>query len=236
MTYTAQQKAKAWGVHAFTATGAIWGLFGLIAVIEQAWQIAFVWMLVAIVVDSVDGFFARRASVKEVLPDFDGALLDNIIDYTTYVVIPAVMVYQIGLMPRTMALMAAAIIVFTSSYQFSQGEAKTDDHFFLGFPSYWNVVVYYLFMLDFGPWGAFGVILTCGILVFVPIKFAYPSRMLHYQKPTVVLTAVWGLAIMITILQYPNHSVLLTAGSLLFVVYYVIISFVLDRRLKREHT
>ncbi len=224
--FTTGEKIKAWSVHAFTATGAFFGLLGLFAAIDQDWRMVFIWMIIATFVDAIDGFFARMANVKKVIPYFDGALLDNIIDYFTYVLLPAAIVYlHPSLVPgRNIAILAVAIMSMTSGYQFCRTDAKTEDHTFLGFPSYWNVVVMYLILLLPNPWVSFGILVLCGILVFIPIKYAYPSRMLRFQTPTLTLAYVWGIILAVAIFMFPNHPVWLVNVSLLYAVYYVGIS------------
>ncbi|MFO7539773.1 MAG: CDP-alcohol phosphatidyltransferase family protein [Chloroflexota bacterium] len=219
---------RAWSVHLFTATGAVWGLMAIIAVIQHQWQAAFFWMGAAVVVDSVDGTLARRFEVKGMLPDFDGALLDNIIDYLTYVLVPALFVYEAGLVPDALALFSAVVMVLTSAYQFCQADAKTEDNFFKGFPSYWNIIVFYLFLLQTGPWVNLAVILLCAILIFVPTKYAYPSRMSRFQKLTLSLTVIWAVMMLVALWQHPALSWLVWL-SLIYVVYYVAISFYLSR-------
>lgn len=219
---------RAWSVHLFTATGAIWGLMSIIAIMQHQWQAAFFWMGAAIVVDSVDGTLARRFEVKGMLPDFDGALLDNIIDYLTYVLIPALFLYEAGLVPDALALVAAVVMILTSAYQFCQTDAKTEDNFFKGFPSYWNIVVLYLFLLQTGPWLNLVVILSCAVLVFVPIKYIYPSRMSRFQKFTLLLTVIWAAIILTALWQHPTLSWLVWI-SLLYIIYYVAISLYLSR-------
>ncbi len=227
-TFRSPKALRAWSVHLFTATGAIWGLMAIIAIIQHQWQAAFFWMGAAVVVDSVDGTLARRFEVKGMLPDFDGALLDNIIDYLTYVLIPALFLYEAGLVPDALALAAAVIIILTSAYQFCQTDAKTEDNFFKGFPSYWNVVVLYLFLLQTGPWVNLLVILGCAIMVFVPTKYVYPSRMSRFQKVTLILTVIWAASILTALWQHPALSWLVWL-SLLYIIYYVAISLYLSR-------
>ena len=219
---------RAWSVHLFTATGAVWGLMALIAVMQHQWQAAFFWMGAAVVVDSVDGTLARRFEVKGMLPDFDGALLDNIIDYLTYALIPALFVYESGLVPDAFALFTAVIMVLTSAYQFCQADAKTEDNFFKGFPSYWNIVVLYLFLLQTTAWINLAILLLCAILVFVPTKYAYPSRMSRFQKPTLLLTVLWAIAMLTALWQYPDLSWLARLSSL-YIIYYIGISQYLSR-------
>ncbi len=211
----------AWGVHLFTATGALWGLLAIMATVQHQWQAAFFWLALAALVDSLDGTLARRFKVKGVLPGFDGALLDNIIDYQTYVIVPAIFLYEASLLPASVTIAGIAMVVLASAYQFCQADAKTDDNTFKGFPSYWNVVVFYMFMFNANLWVNFWVIAILTVLVFVPIKYLYPSRMVRYQKLTLSLTAVWGILCMIVWLQYPAFNPWMLWASLLYVVYYV---------------
>jgi len=211
----------AWGVHLFTATGALWGLLAIMATVQHQWQAAFFWLGLAALVDSLDGTLARRFKVKGLLPGFDGALLDNIIDYQTYVIVPAIFLYEANLLPASSTIAGIAMVVLASAFQFCQSDAKTDDHTFKGFPSYWNVVVFYMFMFEANPWVNFWVIATLTVLVFVPIKYLYPSRMIRHQKLTLSLTTVWGILCLIVWLQYPAFNLWMLWVSLLYVVYYV---------------
>ncbi|MCB0035243.1 MAG: hypothetical protein KDE51_14525, partial [Anaerolineales bacterium] len=160
--------------------------------------------------------------------EFDGALLDNILDYLTYVILPALFIYNYtGMLPDGWELFGAALISLASAYQFCQADAKTDDHTFKGFPSYWNVVVFYLFLLALNPWVNLAILVTLSILVFVPIKYAYPSRMRRYQQLTIFLAAIWGVMLLIAWMQIPNPSMWLVYASLAFIVYYVGISLLM---------
>lgn len=219
----------AWSVHLLTATGALWGFLAIVAAINQDWQLAFLWLFAAGFVDAVDGTLARRLQVKGLTPGFDGAMLDNIVDYLTYVIVPAVMLYYGELLPPTLAIPGIGIMVLASAYQFCQIDAKTEDNYFKGFPSYWNAVVFYLFLLNWSPVVNLAVIITFAILVFVPIKYVYPSRMTRFQKATVALTAVWATAVFILFFQFQAPSPWLLYGSLLYVLYYAGISLYLTQ-------
>lgn len=224
----------AWGVHLFTASGALWGTLALIAVMQSAWQLTFFWLALAVIVDSVDGYLARRFHVKELTPDFDGALLDNVIDYLTYVVVPALLLYQADLLPTAVSTLGVALVVLSSAFQFSQADAKTADHSFKGFPSYWNVVVFYLFMLPTHPWLNFAIIFLCAVLVFVPVHYLYPSRMTRYRQPTILLAVLWGVLILWPLAQYPHHPIRPLWISLLFILYYVGLSLALMKKPWRD--
>jgi len=213
-------KAMAWSAHLLTATGAVWGLLAILAISNQQWLLAFAWMAVSVFVDSFDGLWARRVSVKRVLPNFDGALLDNMIDFLNYVVVPAYFLYASQMLPMQYALPGAALILLASAYQFCQGDAKTDDHYFTGFPSYWNIMVYYMFILEWGGWVNLAVIVVLSALVFVPIKYVYPTRTATFQRLTMTLACLWGVVNVLILARYPLHERSLVWASLLFVVYY----------------
>lgn len=230
---TKRQRLLAWSAHLFTATGAIWGLLTILAIARGDWIAAFSWMGIAIVIDSFDGFLARRVRVKEILPEFDGALLDNMLDFQNYVFVPAFFFVQSGLLPDQVAVLGATLILLASSYQFSQSDAKTEDHYFKGFPSYWNILAFYLFILQPAPWINFTIVGILAILVFVPIKYIYPSRTGFYQKLNLTATAIWAIANLAILLTYPNHAPWLIWISLLFALYYTLMSLIATYRTRK---
>ncbi len=219
-TPSTKQKLVAWGAHLFTASGAIWGLLALLAITNRQWVLAFAWMGAAVFVDSFDGLLARRVRVKEVLPEFDGALLDNMIDFLNYVFVPAFFLYTADFLPRQAALIGAVLILLASAYQFCQSDAKTEDHYFKGFPSYWNIMVFYMFILSLNGWINLAIIVLLSALVFVPIKYIYPSRTTMHRNLTLALAGIWGMVNVIILTQYPSHAPWLVWISLLYVVYY----------------
>ncbi len=187
-----RRRAAAWAVHAFTASGVVLGFLALVAALEGDRLGAFVWLGVALLVDGVDGTLARRARVREVIPHVDGATLDNVIDYFNYVVVPAVMIYNFSLVPTGWAIWTAAFILAVSCYTFANANIKTSDYYFQGFPALWNLVVLYTFVLNTGAWTNLAVILTCGVLTFVPLKYVHPLRVKSWRLVTVPVTAVWA--------------------------------------------
>jgi phosphatidylcholine synthase len=221
--------ARAWFAHFVTACGAVAGLLALIEISRAEWRAAFFWMALALAIDSADGSLARWAQVKRALPEFDGTLLDNIVDYLNYAIVPAFLLFQAELLPRGWSVAGAAAIALVSAYQFCRADAKTKDNYFRGFPSYWNVVVFYLLLLDVDAWiGLFVVTLLC-VLVFVPFRFIYPSRTRPFRALTVTLTSIWGL-LCLGALFSPRHAPLLLSISLLYVPYYVLASMLARRR------
>ncbi len=214
----------AWGIHFITAAGAVGGLLAMIATVQRQWVLVFVWMGVSLAIDSIDGTLARLVKVNQVLPRFDGALLDNVADYVTYVVAPAFFLHEANLLPPQFSIPGAASILLVSGYQFCQSDAKTEEHYFKGFPSYWNITVFYLFILGLNQWINLGIILFLGILVFIPITYVYPSRAPRYQFLTLTLAAVWAALCAVILTQFPHPDLRLVGASLLFVVYYFGIS------------
>jgi len=224
------RKCSAWGVHLLTATGAVAGLMALIAIADHRWLPAFAWMGLTLAIDSVDGSLARACSVKQVLPYFNGELLDNIVDYFNYVIVPAFFLYEAPLVPEGYRLVSAALITVASGYQFCQTDAKTQDHCFKGFPSYWNVVVFYLFMLPFPTGLNLTIVLMLAIAVFIPTKYLYPSRTPTFRFPTLALTTAWGILMLAVLLRYPQAHEVPLYLSLLYVAYYAAMSAYLTFR------
>jgi phosphatidylcholine synthase len=222
------RKTLAWSVHAFTATGAVWGFLTLLAIWELNFKLAIVYMLVAMFVDGFDGMLARWFRVKDYAKSVDGGLMDNIIDYLNYVVVAALLLIRVpGLMPDSLEMTAAISILLTSAYQFSQTDAKSDNvsYFFKGFPSVWNFLVVYMMLLGLNPWINFALLVICNILVFVPVRYLYPTRTTRLRRFTLGLTyaywviGVWGL------LQYPDVPEWVTLASFGYVAYYALLSF-----------
>jgi phosphatidylcholine synthase len=176
----------AWGVHLFTAFGAVAGAAALLAIADQAWQTAILWMLVALFIDAVDGMLARRVGVDRLTPHFDGRRLDDMVDFLNYVIVPAVFLVATGLLPHPAW---AALPILASAYGFGQVEAKTEDDFFLGFPSYWNVLAIYAWLLGVSPTACLAWVAVLALLVFVPIKYIYPSKLGVLRTPTFLLAA-----------------------------------------------
>lgn len=224
----------AWGVHFYTALGAVLGFLALEATARGRFGLAFLWMAVAVFIDATDGSLARRIQVKQVLPRFDGARLDDIVDYLNYVFVPIVLAYSAGVVPtgRLGQLICAAPLL-ASGYGFCQTDAKTEDHFFKGFPSYWNIVVFYLYVLATPTWFNVLTLLGFSVLVFVPIGYLYPSRNRAWQRTTYVLGSLWGVCVFVLLLQFPKPPPLLAWLSLYFPVYYLIVSLFVDRRRRR---
>jgi len=220
----------AWGVHLLTAGGIVLCLLAVEAGWAANWRAAMAWLMLAVLIDAVDGTLARLVRVKEVLPKFDGTLLDNTIDYASFVFVPALLMHRAELLPQQVSLAAAAAVCLASAFQFCQADAKTPDHFFKGFPSYWNIAVLYLMALRLDPAVNLTIIGLLVVLVFVPVKYVYPSRTPHFQKCTLALTVVWSVMIVAIIWQLPQPSPWLVYASLLYLAYYLAMSLFLTFR------
>jgi phosphatidylcholine synthase len=218
----------AWLVHLYTALGAVVGFLTILAIEQASFRQAFFLMALAVIIDSTDGTLARAARVAEVIPWFDGALLDEIVDYVNYVIVPALFLLRGNLLPPQDALWLVLLPLIASAYGFCQRDAKTADYFFLGFPSYWNVVAFYLYALQTPPWVNAFLILALSILVFVPIRYIYPSRSPRFRRPTNILGALWGAAVFYAIYRLPDPPHVLTLASLAFPIYYTVLSLWLE--------
>jgi len=220
----------AWFVHIYTAFGAVLAFAGAWGVVHGSDRVALGAMLAATLVDATDGMLARRARVKEVLPDIDGARIDDIVDYITFVFLPLMLLEASGGLPRFAMFPVAAVVLLSSMYGFVSPDAKTSDHFFTGFPSYWNIIVLYLLLFATSPWTNAAVLLVLSALVFVRIGYVYPSRTPTLRPLTLVFGSLWAVQLAAIILMWPAPPRWLAIGSLAFPVYYTVLSFVLHFR------
>ncbi|MFW5827283.1 MAG: CDP-alcohol phosphatidyltransferase family protein [Alkalispirochaeta sp.] len=185
-------RARAWAVHLLTAAGAVAGLNALIHVLRGDVTGVLIWLVIALIIDAADGPLARHFRVGAVLPHVDGVVLDHVIDYTNYALIPAVFLYQFGLVPVGWELAASAIIVVSSLYCFANKGLKTEDNFFTGFPAAWNLVVLGFYLLESPPMVNLILVPIIAALTFTPIKVIHPFRVRAYRPLTVTLTFLWG--------------------------------------------
>jgi len=184
-------QARAFSVHLLTASGSFLAFLSLVAASEERWTAMFWWLGLALFVDGIDGPIARKLDVKEILPTWSGELLDNIIDYVTYVLIPAFALYQRGFMGEGLSFLSAAIIVVSSAIYYADTGMKTKENFFKGFPVVWNMVVFTLFVIEPGEWVSFGVVVVAGVLTFVPVNFIHPVRVQRLRPINLGVTLLW---------------------------------------------
>ncbi len=229
-TTSPRAQASAAAVHLYTASGAVLAFLVVLAALQGDAVRALWLLLAALIIDSTDGTLARRFRVSEILPWFDGARLDDIVDYLTYVFAPVLLLWSGGYLPAGIGGMVVATLpLLASSYQFCRVDAKTEDHFFLGFPSYWNVVAFYVIVFGLSPDVVGAILLICSVLVFVPIRYVYPSRTVAFRPLTLALTALWLFVYALILVQMPAPAPMLSNFSLLYLFYYVALSLFLTK-------
>ena len=209
--------AAAAAVHLLTASGAICGLLALHFAAAGAWQSVFSWAGLALIVDALDGPLARKLEVKSVLPRFDGARLDQTVDYLNYCVVPAFVILQSGIFENWLATLVAGGVVVSSLYHFADSSSKTADGYFVGFPALWNIACFYLFVFAPGTEAAVGLILTLGVLTFIPAKWVHPFRVKRFRSITTTVVGCWGLAAIHVVLTgfpgTPGVQIVLAAAT-----------------------
>lgn len=225
-------RLQGWLVHLYTAGGAVLAFAGAWAVVHGYDRIALGAMFIATIVDSTDGALARRVDVRRVLPEIDGARIDDIVDYITFVFLPMLLLEASGGLYWS-GLPVIAVVLLASMYGFVAPDAKTADAFFTGFPSYWNIVVLYLLVFHVPPtWNAI-VLLVLSALIFVRIGYVYPSRTPTLRTLTLTLASIWAVTLAIMIAQFPSPPRGVAIASLGFPVYYLVLSLWLNARRAR---
>jgi len=220
----------AFAVHIFTACGAGCALLALIAAVGGKWPQMFLWLGAALFIDGVDGTFARRLRVAEVLPRWSGEVLDLAVDVMNYVFVPAYAVAAGGLLPASLATALGVVIVVTGSLYFADRWMKTADYYFRGFPAVWNVAAFYLFVLKPPPWIGALSILALAALTFVPIHFIHPVRIAHLRAITIGALVLWAALALVAVLQNLDPGFLVAAALCALAIYFVGIGF-----LRRHH-
>jgi phosphatidylcholine synthase len=240
----------AWGVHCYTALGLVAAAGIAVAVIDarpESFRTAFLLMLIATLIDATDGMLARWVRVKEVLPGFDGRRLDDLIDFQTYTTLPLLLLYQAKVLPPGQEAWLLPPLL-ASAYGFSQTWAKTGDGYFLGFPSYWNLVAFYLYVLRPTPAVTVALLTAFAVLTFVPLRYLYATQRGRWNRLTNQLGALWALQLAWVVWSLPTteppdgHVRLLAAASLWYPAYYLGLSWGISathwrgkRRRREEH-
>jgi len=237
--YTFGQKAAAWGVHAFTASGIVAGFWGIVSVANGDFFMAFAMLFLTVIIDGVDGTFARIFKVKEILPDVSGMTMDYVIDFATYAIIPAFIIYEatqsgipvehggVYLLPENLRMFSAALILIVSSLYYGKEGMVSRDMYFIGFPVLWNLVAFYLYYVtNLSPTGNFLMVLLFAILHFVPIKYLYPSRTKKFMKFNILNTVVFlgsNFALLVLIewkYNLPTALIAARVGSIFSLLYF----------------
>ena len=217
----------AFGVHILTASGAFFAFLSLVAAAEKDFTKSFLWMGIALAVDGVDGPLARKLEVKKWWPHWSGDMLDAVIDYVTYVMIPAFLLYQSGLMGKYISFLAAAVIVVTSAIYYADTRMKTEDYGFKGFPVCWNMVVFTILVTSPSEMLSIAFVLVTAVLTFLPIIFVHPVRVKILRPVTLSMLGVWLAGALIS-LYYNLHSpswvnvVIAVSGLYLFTIGFIL--------------
>lgn len=188
---TMTERMKAYCVHLLTASGAVFAMLAMLAAADGEWSIMFLWLVVALFVDGIDGPLARKFHVKTAAPIYDGILLDLIIDYATYVFVPAFALFKSDLLPGWTGWIAIIIITFTSALYFADTRMKTRDNSFSGFPACWNMVVLVLFAMQLDFWVTLAIVILIAAAMFFPVKFVHPVRTKRWRAVTLPVSILW---------------------------------------------
>lgn len=224
-------------VHLFTVSGVVFSFLALVAIIDNQLPIAFLYLAAALFVDGIDGTLARKVDVKKNTPHINGENLDNIIDFLSYVFVPAFAIYWLSLVPQGLEFISACIILISSCYTFANNNIKTSDFYFSGFPALWNIVLLYFFILDTDLFLNFIIICVLSIFTFIPIKYFHPFRVIKYRKITLSVLMIW--MITTVVILYFNHLnqmvldlcfVAWNATNLYFVLLTLLRTFILEEK------
>jgi len=214
----------AWCIHLLTASGVVFGLLALSEIEKSHWIMAIIYLLIALIIDGVDGPLARKISIKTVLPRFDGTTLDLLVDYFTFVIVPALIFYRSEILPAPLRFAAAAAILMSALHHYCNLDIKTADGYFVGFPAFWNIAVFYLYRFPPAPWcAALMVFLLCA-LTLVPIKVVHPFRVKKFRVATFAVTLFWGVLAVSALARPAWQSSWLLAGNLAPLAYFTWIS------------
>jgi phosphatidylcholine synthase len=230
------RKILAWSVHLYTALGLVVAACMAVLIVrggDASFRAALALMVLATLIDSTDGWLARRARVKEFAPSFDGRRLDDLIDFQTYTSLPLLLIWRACVFSDGQAWWLL-LPILASAYGFSQVNAKTDDGFFLGFPSYWNIVAFYLYLLRPPVGVSLTLVIMLSLLTFVPWRYLYPSQRAPFSRLTNLLAALWFALLLLILARSADDSRFLVMLSLAFPVYYMLMSWVLTLRLRRR--
>ncbi len=245
---TIRQQCLGWCVHFYTALGLVAAAAITVLFVQggpDVYRRAFLLMLIAVLIDATDGTFARRVRIKEVVPSFDGRRLDDLVDFLTYTCLPLLLIWRAHLLPESCEV-CLLLPLLASAYGFCQVSAKTDDGYFLGFPSYWNLVAFYLYTLQpLSGWFALGVIVVLALLTFVPSRYLYPTQRGKLNRLTNLFGAVWTLLLVWILWNMPAEPFAsespadsptrrLTVLSLIFPAWYMGASWIISIRFWRK--
>jgi phosphatidylcholine synthase len=213
--------ARAFSVHVLTACGAGLALLALLAAVQGAFAVMFLCLGLALIVDGIDGTIARSVKVAEVLPRWSGDILDLVVDFVTYVFVPAYAIAAGGLLPPSLGAAAGIAIVMTGAIYFSDRRMKTADNYFRGFPTLWNVVAFYLFILKPAPWLVASLVALLCVLTFVPFKFLHPFRVVRLRKVSMAAVVLWSLLAAVALARSLEPGPWVAGGLVVLAVYFI---------------
>lgn len=223
-------RALAFLVHILTAFGVVFGLLALIAAGRGDWSAMFLSLGLALIVDALDGPLARRFDVAERLPRWSGATLDLVVDFITYVFVPAFAIATSGLLPPALAVPAGAAIALSGALYFAGNEMKTTENYFRGFPAVWNVIAFYLLLLRPDPWIAAAAIGLFAMLTFVPVRFVHPFRVTWLRPLTVGLLGLWTILALLSVVDDLKPAAWVTISLCAIALYFLAIGWLPKRR------
>jgi phosphatidylcholine synthase len=223
-------RALAFSIHILTASGAALALLALIAATRGEWPLMLLLLGLALLVDGIDGPLARRFAVAETLPRWSGEALDLVVDFTTYVIVPAYAIAAGGLMPDALAIPCGIAITITGALYFADRNMKTEDNHFRGFPAVWNLIAFYLLLLRPEPWVAAATVAIFAALTFAPVRFVHPLRVVRFRALTVALLASWAVLAFIAVIQNLAPDIRISAALCLIAGYFLVIGLLPSRR------
>jgi phosphatidylcholine synthase len=218
-------KPSAFAVHIFTAAGAALALAALVYAVASQWTAMFLCLGAALFIDGIDGTIARHVKVAEVLPNWSGDVLDLIVDFVTYVFVPAYAIAASGFLPGYLALPTGALIVVTGALYFADRGMKLAGNYFRGFPALWNAVAFYLFLLKPVPWFAVLVIVALAGLTFAPFKFLHPMRVIHLRPLNIAALIIWSVLAFIAVVRQLEPGPWVTNALLAIGIYFFLVGF-----------
>jgi phosphatidylcholine synthase len=216
-------QVRAFAVHVFTAAGAAFALAALFYAVEARWTSMFLCLGIALVIDGVDGTIARHVGVAKVLPRWSGDLLDLVVDFVTYVFVPAYAIAAGGLLPPPLALPAGALIVITGAIYFADRQMKLPGNYFRGFPALWNGLAFYLFLIRPAAWFALLIVVAFSALTFAPFRFLHPVRVKRFRALNITAITVWSILAIVALIYGLHPGMWVTAGLLFIGLYFLIV-------------
>jgi phosphatidylcholine synthase len=217
------ERIRAFTVHIFTATGAALALLAMILATGGHWAAMFLCLGLALAVDGADGPMARAFDVQKQLPRWSGDTLDLVVDYTTYVFVPAYAISASGLLPEWLAIPAGIVVVISGALYFADREMKTKDNYFRGFPAVWNLAAFYLYLIEPPEWAAAIGVVILATLSFASIKFLHPLRVQHWRALNIVLLVVWAILAFVAVVQDLSPGIYITLSLSLIAVYFFVV-------------